>query len=110
MTGTESVGQAPVPTVPPKVGFHEGVTYRGGNPQSMKTYYRRENEARVASKLRGEREFYDWNIERSISEANVDGRLSLFTEGRVKLQRRIDRNPTVKRVRKRVAARKEKSV
>ena len=47
MTGTEGVGQAPVPTPQPKVGYHEGVTYRGGKPQSMKTYYRRENEARM---------------------------------------------------------------
>lgn len=112
MTGTEGTGQAPVPTTQPKkpmVGFHDGVVYRGGKPQSMKTYYRRESQARVVSKLRGERDFYDHNIKRTMSEVNMDGSLPSFMDGKAMVQRRMDRNPIIRRVRERVAARRSKS-
>ena len=95
---------------PPMVGTQDGVLYHRGKPQSFERYYRREAQARTVANLRyKERAISTKESElKDMSWAAPHDWWKDLNRQKFMLERAKNRNPVVKRVRERVAARKAK--
>lgn len=114
MTGTEGTGQAPVPTPQPKkpmVGYHEGSHYRRGKVVSQKTVHRRDDQLRAVKYLRfNEKRIAERRAELTdMSWAAPKSMWNDWFHDRNMQERAKNRNPIIRRVRERVAARRSKS-